>query len=103
MKELRGTGVALVTPFKASGAIDFNALERHISHCIEGGVDYLVVMGTTGENPTLDAAEKKAVLVAALEACNGRVPVVYGLGGNNTRALIYQMKGLDTKGLTALL
>lgn len=103
MKELRGTGVALVTPFKASGAIDFNALERHISHCIEGGVDYLVVMGTTGENPTLDAAEKKAVLVAALEACNGRVPVVYGLGGNNTRALIDQMKGLDTKGLTALL
>ena len=80
MQAFRGTGVALVTPFNSDLSIDFNALERLVSHCIEGGVEYLVVMGTTGENPVLSKQEKQAVLKAVIEAANNRVPIVYGVG-----------------------
>tara|TARA_R110001592_G_scaffold17518_2_gene73746 strand:- start:38944 stop:39825 length:882 start_codon:yes stop_codon:yes gene_type:complete len=103
MKTLRGTGVALVTPFTSSFAIDFNALERLVSHCIEGGVEYLVVMGTTGENPVLSAQEKQDVLKAVVEAAGGRVPIVYGIGGNDTHAVVASLKNDDLTGVDAIL
>ncbi len=103
MKNLIGTGVALITPFNAQHQIDFNALERHISHCIEGGVEYLVVMGTTGENATLSAAEKNQVLAAAKEANNGRVPLVYGIGGSNTAQLVETIEITNLEGVSAIL
>jgi 4-hydroxy-tetrahydrodipicolinate synthase len=103
MKTLRGTGVALVTPFTSTFSIDFNALERLVSHCIEGGVEYLVVMGTTGENPVLSAQEKQDVLKAVVEASGGRVPIVYGIGGNDTNAVVASLKNEDLTGVDAIL
>jgi len=103
MSELKGTGVALVTPFDKDLNIDFNALERHVSHCIEGGVNYLVVMGTTAENPVLSKEEKRQVLDAVIEANSGRVPVVYGVGGNHTQALVGELQSFDFTGVTAIL
>lgn len=95
--------MALVTPFDKDLNIDFNALERLVSHCIEGGVNYLVVMGTTAENPTLSPTEKDAVLKAVIEANANRVPVVYGIGGNNTEALVEELKNRDLSGVSAIL
>jgi 4-hydroxy-tetrahydrodipicolinate synthase len=103
MKTLKGTGVALVTPFTSNLAIDFNALERLVSHCIEGGVEYLVVMGTTGENAVLSPEEKQAVLKAVVEANSGRVPIVYGIGGNNTSAVVQSLVNDDLSGVDAIL
>ncbi|MCR9153968.1 MAG: 4-hydroxy-tetrahydrodipicolinate synthase [Bacteroidetes bacterium] len=103
MPDFKGTGVALVTPFDKDLNIDFNALERLVSHCIEGGVNYLVVMGTTAENPTLNPAEKDAVLKAVIEANANRVPVVYGIGGNNTQALLEELRNRDLSGVSAIL
>jgi 4-hydroxy-tetrahydrodipicolinate synthase len=103
MKSLRGTGVALITPFDRDHQIDFNALERLISHSIEGGVEFLVVMGTTAENPTLSSAEKAEVLKASVEAAQGRVPVVYGIGGNNTQATVEQLRSDRLTGVSAIL
>jgi 4-hydroxy-tetrahydrodipicolinate synthase len=90
----RGTGVALVTPFLGDESVDYPALEQIIDHVIEGGVDYLVALGTTGETPTLTAAEKKAVLAFILEKAKGRVPVVAGVGGNNTKEVVAQVQEL---------
>lgn len=103
MHAFRGTGVALVTPFAKDLSIDFNALERLVSHCIEGGVEYLVVMGTTGENPVLTKDEKKQVLKAVIEAASGRVPIVYGVGGNNTASVVDELKSQDFTGVDAIL
>lgn len=103
MTQFIGTGVALVTPFDKDLNIDFNALERLVSHCIEGGVNYLVVMGTTGENPVLSKEEKRAVLDAVIEAAAGRVPIVYGVGGNHTGALVKELETFDFKGVSAIL
>ena len=100
--QLRGTGVALITPFK-KGTIDFPALEKIINHCIDGGVDYLVSMGTTGESATLSFEEKKAVLDFTIQTNNGRLPIVAGFGGNNTQAIIDAMKSYDFKGIDAIL
>lgn len=91
--ELRGTGVALVTPFTAAGDIDFNALGKVIDFVIKGGVEYVVSLGTTGETPTLDKQEKKDLVSYTFERVNNRVPIVVGIGGNNTRELI---KDLET-------
>lgn len=103
MKELRGTGVAMVTPFNADGKVDFEGLKKLTSHLIDGGVSYLVVMGTTGESVTLNKTEKHEVLSKIIEVNNGRLPVVLGVGGNNTAEVCSQLKALDTKGLTAVL
>jgi 4-hydroxy-tetrahydrodipicolinate synthase len=99
----RGTGVAMVTPFDASGQVDFTALARLTNHLIEGKVEYLVVMGTTGESVTLSKEEKKAVLKAVLATNAGRIPVVLGVGGNNTAEVCDELKNLDTTGLSAIL
>lgn len=89
LSQIKGTGVALVTPFLTNGNIDFPALTRLIDHTIEGGVNYLVSLGTTGENPTLSGDEKKEIIRYTIEKAAGRVPVVVGIGGNDTREIIH--------------
>jgi 4-hydroxy-tetrahydrodipicolinate synthase len=91
-KTLRGTGVALVTPFTASLDIDFPALERVIDFVIKGGVEYLVTLGTTGETPTLSRQEKISLIKFTYEKAAGRVPVVVGIGGNNTEELLHDLE-----------
>ncbi len=91
MHPFRGTGVALATPFDSNGTIDYPALEKVINHVISGGVNYLVALGTTAETPTLNDHEKKDVLAFIIEKNNGRVPVVCGIGGNNTAEVIHQL------------
>lgn len=103
MNQLYGTGVALVTPFNDDYTIDFPGLKKLIDHTIDGGVDYLVVLGTTGEVATLTSKEKKEVLAACLEFNADRVPVVYGIGGNNTQAVLDEIANTDFKGISAIL
>lgn len=99
MNIFKGTGVALVTPFKTDFSIDFDGLKKLVRLQIEGGVDFLVVQGTTGESPTLNAAEKAEILDTVLIENNGKLPVVFGAGGNDTLKVaetIHQIpKGVD--------
>lgn len=101
--QLKGTGVALVTPFKENGNIDFPALEKLVNHCISGKLEYLVVLGTTGESATLTKEEKIKIYAFVKEINKGRVPLVYGLGGNNTAELVEEMKKADFSGYSAIL
>lgn len=103
MNAFKGTGVALITPFHDDYSIDFESLKRLIDHVVSGGVDYLVVLGTTGEAATLTSAEKKQVLKACLEYNAGRVPVVLGIGGNNTHAVVNEIKNTDFYGVAGIL
>ncbi len=103
MQKFRGTGVALITPFDSNQNIDHAGMESLVNHCIDGGVDYLVVMGTTAENPVLNSAEKLEVLQSVQKINNKRKPVVYGIGGNNTRGLVEQIKNTDFNGIDAIL
>ncbi len=91
----KGTGTALVTPFNANGSIDFNGLKKLVRLNIDGGVNFLVVQGTTGESPTLSSEEKVAVLRTVAEENNRQVPVVYGVGGNNTTDIVEKLKKVD--------
>lgn len=102
MKKLHGTGVALVTPFQEDGQIDFDALKKVVAHTSKG-VDYLVVMGTTGEAATLSKEEKKEVLQFVLKNNSKKLPVVYGIGGNNTDHVIEEIHSTNLKGVSALL
>jgi 4-hydroxy-tetrahydrodipicolinate synthase len=103
MKKFKGTGVAIVTPFKNDSSIDFSAFGRVVDHVINGGVNYIVVMGTTGESVTLTKDEKKAVICYILEKIDDRVPLVVGIGGNNTQEVINQVRGWDLKGVDGIL
>ena len=103
MLKFHGTGVALITPFHDDLTIDFEGLRRVIDHVIKGGVDYLVVQGTTGESASLTKDEKKQVLKVSLEHNAGRVPIVYGLGGNSTQAVLRDIKNTDFTGIDAIL
>jgi 4-hydroxy-tetrahydrodipicolinate synthase len=103
MKKFRGTGVAIVTPFKNDSSIDFSALGRVVDHVIKGGVNYIVVLGTTGESVTLSKDEKKAVICYIKEAIDSRVPLVVGIGGNNTQEVINQIRNCDLSGVDAIL
>lgn len=103
MDELRGAGVALVTPFNADGTIDFSGLGNLIDHQIKGGMDYLVSLGTTGETATLSDTERKAVWDFTTQHVAGRIPLVAGIGGNNTAAIVHQLKTFDPTGYTAIL
>ncbi len=103
MNAFKGTGVALVTPFHDDHSIDFDSLKKLINHVVSGGVDYLVVLGTTGESATLTSAEKKQVLKACLDFNAGRVPVMLGIGGNNTHAVVNEIKNTDFFGVAAIL
>jgi 4-hydroxy-tetrahydrodipicolinate synthase len=101
--KFKGTGVALVTPFHKDGSIDFKAFKKLIDRCIEGKVDYLVPLGTTGESVTLSADERRAVVDFTVEVSNGRVPVMMGLGGNNTLEIMRFMEQFDFNGIDAVL
>jgi 4-hydroxy-tetrahydrodipicolinate synthase len=100
---LRGTGVALVTPFLSNGKIDLKGLGKLIDYCIDGGVEYLVSLGTTGESPTLSKEEKLEVLNFTTSHTRSRVPVVAGFGGNDTAAVIKEIKAFHFKGIAAIL
>ena len=89
---LRGTGVALVTPFNSKGAIDFDALGRVIDFVIDGGVEYLITLGTTGETPVLTKREKTDLIQFTYDKARNRVPVIVGIGGNNTAELISDLE-----------
>lgn len=101
--KVEGTGVALVTPFTKNEEVDFSALEKLVNHVIDGGIDYIVALGTTGESVTLTQAEKIAVLDKIKEFTNGRVPIVLGHGGNNTKVLIESLEAYDLTGIAAIL
>jgi len=103
MKEFIGTGVALITPFQADYSIDFNALSNIVEHQISNGTDYLVVLGTTGESATLSKEEKRAVMDCIIEANNSRVPLVLGIGGNNTIAVAEEFQNTNLEGFSAIL
>jgi len=103
LKELKGTGIALVTPFTKDGKIDFASLEKVINHTIKGKVEYLVSLGTTGETATMSNEEQKEVLRFTIDVVKKRVPVVAGFGGNNTAALVESIKSADLKNVTAIL
>ena len=99
----RGLGVALVTPFRDNGSIDYAGLGRVIEHQIAGGVDYLVVLGTTGESVTLNSEEKKQLLAQVIEVVHHRVPIVLGVGGNNTAEVVHQLESYDLSGVDGIL
>ena len=103
MKKFRGTGVALITPFKYDLSIDFATLGKVINHVINGGVNYIVLMGTTGESSTLSKDEKKALISFALETIDKRIPLVVGIGGNNTQDTITQIKNTDLRNVDGIL
>lgn len=103
MKELRGTGVALITPFKEDYSLDTEGLTRIVDFNIENGINYLVVLGTTAESATLSEEEKNLVIETVIKANKDRVPLVLGIGGNNTQAIISEMKTRDLSKFTAIL
>jgi 4-hydroxy-tetrahydrodipicolinate synthase len=103
MQLLVGTGVALATPFKKDFSIDIEALKKLVHFSIDGGVDYLVIMGTTAENATLTDAEKKTVIQTVIDTNNGRLPLVLGVGSNNTRELVAELQQTDLSAFVAIL
>ncbi|RNL82235.1 4-hydroxy-tetrahydrodipicolinate synthase [Sinomicrobium pectinilyticum] len=103
MSKFTGTGVALVTPFKRDNSVDRAALEKIVDHCIEGGVEYLVVLGTTAESATLTREEKETVKQTVIKANAGRLPLVLGVGGNNTAEVVNELHTTDMSGFDAIL
>lgn len=99
----RGLGVALVTPFNTDGTIDFNSLSSLIEYQIDGGIDFLCVLGTTAETPTLSAAEKQQVKDFVVKTVNGRVPIMLGFGGNNTLGIVEEIRSFDFTGIDGIL
>lgn len=102
-QQLIGTGVAMITPFNTNEEIDFDALNNMIDFVIGGGVEYIVSLGTTGETPVLSREEKISILEFTYEKINNRVPVVAGIGGNNTREIIHDLKSFPLKEAAAVL
>jgi len=103
MKKFRGTGVAMITPFKNDSSIDFKSLEKVVEHIIRGGVNYLVLLGTTSEAVTLSEEEKEAVVAFVTEINNNRVPIVVGMGGNNTQQIVNSVLRTDFTGISGIL
>ncbi|TDG36663.1 4-hydroxy-tetrahydrodipicolinate synthase [Pedobacter changchengzhani] len=103
MNKFQGTGVALITPFNTDGSVDYTGLKNLINHLIDGGIDYLVSLGTTGETATMTKDEKKQVWAYTAEINNKRLPLVAGIGGNNTLAVAEDIKTFDTDGYSAIL
>jgi 4-hydroxy-tetrahydrodipicolinate synthase len=98
-----GTGVAMITPFSVDGIIDYVALRKHINFLINGGVDYIVVMGTTAESACLSQTEKTQILEFSKKEIAGRVPIMYGLGGNYTADVLEKIKTTDFSGVDGIL
>ena len=103
MQALIGTGVALVTPFRIDFTVDVEALIKLVNFQIDNNIDYIVILGTTAENATLNAAEKELVIDTIVKANNGRIPLVLGVGGNDTRQVVQELKKLDPKPFVAIL
>lgn len=103
MNKFLGTGVAMVTPFHADGTVDYQGLGNLINHIIVGGVEYIVSLGTTGESATLNEDERKAIMELTLEVVNHRVPVIAGIGGNDTKEVINTLKSFNNRGFEAIL
>jgi 4-hydroxy-tetrahydrodipicolinate synthase len=103
MQSLTGTGVALVTPFKKELSVDTEALRRIVNFQVDNGIDYLVVLGTTAENATLDVSEKELVIKTVVDANAGRLPIVLGVGGNNTAEIVHELKTRDFSDFVAIL
>lgn len=103
MKELMGTGVALVTPFNRDFSVDTAALSRVVNYCVDGRVDYLVVLGTTGESVTLNKAEKQLVMETVIRANAGRLPLVLGIGGNSTYRVAHEVQSFQSDDFIAIL
>ena len=101
--KFKGTGVAIVTPFKKDFSVDENALTKLVNHLIDGKVEYLVILGTTGESVTLGKEEKSQVTSCVVKATANRVPLVLGVGGNNTSEVVQQLKTIDFKGIDSIL
>ena len=98
-----GMGIALITPFKKDGSVDFDALERLVEYQIENGTDYLVILGTTAETPTLTEEEKDEIARVVIAKTNKRLPIVMGIGGNNTRTVVEKIKSTDLSQVDAVL
>ncbi len=103
MKKIKGTGVALITPFNEDLSIDYIGLEKLIKYQIDGGINFLVLMGTTGESAVLSKEERRAVISFCIKVNSGRLPLIIGVGGNNTLALVEEIKGTDFRGYDAIL
>jgi len=103
MNKLIGTGVALVTPFKNDLSVDHDALRNIVNFNIENGTNYLVIMGTTGESVTVTKSEKQEIIKTISETNNGRLPLVLGIGGNNTAEVVNEIKNTDLSNITAIL
>ena len=103
MQSLIGTGVALVTPFKTDFSVDVDALKRIVNFQIDNGIDYLVVLGTTAENATLSQEEKELVIKTVVEVTKDRLPLVLGVGGNNTLEVVTELKSRDLSAFVAVL
>ncbi len=103
MKEIVGTGVALVTPFKNDLTVDHDALKKLVTFNIDNGIDYLVISGTTGESVTITKQEKSDIISTIKAENNGRIPLVLGIGGNNTFQVIEEIRSTDLNGITAIL
>jgi 4-hydroxy-tetrahydrodipicolinate synthase len=99
----KGTGVAIVTPFLPSEAIDFDSFEKILEHTVAGGVDYIVLFGTTGESPTVSRQEKKALIEFTVRKLRNRVPLVLGIGGNVTSEVVLSIHGAPMKGVDGIL
>jgi 4-hydroxy-tetrahydrodipicolinate synthase len=99
----KGTGVALITPFLADGKVDYASLEQLIEHCISGGIDFLVSLGTTGETATLSEKEQSEVLDFTIQTNRYRLPIVVGIGGNDTKKLVTQVQNQNFDGIDAIL
>lgn len=103
MDKFRGTGVAMVTPFLDSLEVDFEGLKGLTEHLVSNGINYLVVMGTTGENPTISEFEQSRILETVKEINENRTPVVFGIGGNNTKAVVERLKNFNYDGVSGIL
>jgi 4-hydroxy-tetrahydrodipicolinate synthase len=103
LTQIKGTGVAIVTPFKSDKTVDFEGLANLVEHLVVGGVDYLVVMGTTGESVTLTDDEKKQIIKTVVQQVNQRIPVVLGIGGNYTEKVLSNFSKFHFEGISAIL
>lgn len=103
MNKFHGTGVAMVTPFNSDGTVDYQGLKKLINHLVDGGIDYLVSLGTTGETATLSKDEKKKIWEFTAEINNGRLPLVAGIGGNNTIEIASAIQSFEQNNYSAIL
>ena len=103
MEKIKGTGIAMITPFTKDHSVDYKSLEKLIKYQIEGGIDYIVLMGTTGESSVLSHNEKKEIIHFCVKKINKKIPIVLGIGGNNTFQLVEEIKNTDFSGIDAIL